>query len=239
MDFKRAVSEKNTPSFKCKHTAVGHVCIGWSPLKPPHCFSQGAFLLYTVFHFNPQTPFCTTASLSPSGKRRLRVFPVEPANTTLNSNSCCLLLPCAALICSCSAESRASLCSGAMGRGVYISLKWTDRAGRLQTAAVFTSCYPMAQTDRPTKDDKAEECRSLKTAVWCARLLEPLEICRVSVWSTPCTEGLYNPAQFAPLDYYTAAHNAYMHSLWQSFLLVSRKKKSWFILQQWPKGVWH
>lgn len=84
----------------------------------------------------------------------------------------------------------------------------------------------MAQTDRPTKDDKAEECRSLETAVWCARLLEPLEICRVSVWSTPCTEGLSNPAQLAPLDYYTAAHNAYMHPLRQSFLLVSRKKKN-------------
>lgn len=42
------------------------------------------------------------------------------------------------------------------GGGLHIS-EVNKKHRHLQTAVLFTSCYPMALTDRPTKDDKAEK----------------------------------------------------------------------------------
>lgn len=40
---------------------------------------------------------------------------------------------------------------------VYISLKWTSSTDSLQTAVLFTSCYPATPADGPAKDDGAEK----------------------------------------------------------------------------------
>lgn len=132
-----------------------------STLTSTLCFSQSAFLyvlsstLTYRLHFAVQHYFPLQGrgdyTFPWSAQRSLQIPPQFSGILTF---FCCLPVPCGALICSCCAESWASLCVWVW---VYISLKWTSRADSLQTAVLFTSCYPLAQTDRPTKDDKAQK----------------------------------------------------------------------------------
>lgn len=142
----------------------------------------------------------------------------ELANSTSNFNFRCLPLACSALICSCSAESWVPSCAS-VSRGLHISeannLSWQSTDSSL--IYILLSTGPNRQANKGWQSWDASLSGNC-CLLGCYSLLKYA----VCLYVAKCTQRFRHSV---PLDYDTADHNAYMHPLQQSFLLVSTIKK--------------
>lgn len=141
----------------------------------------------------------------------------ELAKTTSNFNFCCLPLPCIALICSCSGESWVSSCASVSG-----GLRTEPTVYRQQSYLHLVIHWPkQTSQQRMTKLRNFTLWKLLSSLLGCWSLLKYA----VCPYVANHAQRVVQSCTFCTPDYYTAAHNACMHPLEQSFLLVSTMKK--------------